>query len=327
MKLSPPGLKHIPSLPLPLAFVLLLAWSVPLAGEAANDSVRTGEKPSPWDPSYSALLAGERWLEAECGRQGEEWQPDSTDAASNRLFVYFPGNNRHPRPETFGGPSQLTYTVDLSVTAAYTLYLRLNASGQHRNSIWVSIDDGPWAKFSKQRDQQRLMTEGFEWREVVDDGVPLDLTLSEGEHTIRVAAHETGMQLDKLFLSPSGRHPAGTGPIVPACSRGPASTLIGDNAPFDAAANLVIYPDFFSNVLRVRLLNTTIIPSNFRDVCITGSDGREYPVRPIGPVTRTETHNELLLNFRGLQPGVYTLRFREHRLSSDYLEYTFIKTN
>lgn len=309
-----------------LVLALLLPCSPTLFGGAADHSPRTGGEDPPEDHPTSVLIAGERWMEAECAYGGEEWQRKPTDAGSNQFFLHFPGNHEPLRPKEFGGPAQLTFTVDLSVTAAYTLYFRLNSPRQNRRSLWVSIDDGPWVKFSKQRNQQRLTTQGFEWREVVDNGEPLDLHLKEGEHTIRVAARESGTQLDKVFLSPSKRHPASIRVDNSTCAEQSTSTFRSIDNSFEEPERLIVYPELSGNTLRVLFPAATFVPFLIQHVFITGSDGREYPIRRIGPVFWVwgGASNELLLNIGRLPPGVYTFHVGE-RNGRQPIEATFVR--
>ncbi|WP_157976192.1 hypothetical protein [Lewinella sp. IMCC34191] len=311
-----------PGRPLWLAFALLLACPFALAGIHLDPGVGNKGEDPPGENSLAVLIAGERWMEAECAREGEEWQPDSTDAASNRFFVYFPGNDKLPRPKRIGGPSQLTFSVDLSVTAAYTLYFRVNSPAQDRNSVWVSIDNGPWAKFWKQRDQEQLITDGFEWREVVDDGSPLNLNLSTGKHTIRVAARETGTQFDKIFLSPSGRHPDGIGAHAPTCPPRSASTLTGLRNPAHEPVMLAVYPNPTTGTLRVPLPAAAAVPSFIR---VTGADGRQHALRQPVAVSNGGPGEEMLLDIHDLPAGVYTLRFGVGDQSPPMVA-TFVKT-
>ncbi|MGB3802064.1 MAG: T9SS type A sorting domain-containing protein [Lewinella sp.] len=306
-----------PAWPFTLALPLLVYCT--LAGDAAWHPVEDGVDNPPEEAELAILLAGERWMEAECAEGGEEWEPDSTESASNRYFVYFPGNDKYARPKSFGGPSQLTFTVDLSVEADYTLYFRVNSPEQDRNSVWVSVDDGPWAKFWRQRDQEQLMTDGFEWREVVDDGSPLDLHLEAGKHTIRVAARETGTELDKIFLSPSGRHPDGTGGDAPTCPRRSSSTLTSSRDLPGRPLALHVYPNPAADVLRVRLPSVSRTPTLAR---IIGADGRRYAATFLA----APESEDWLFYITQLRSGVYTLHVSGERNQPDMVA-SFIKVD
>ena len=315
MNLSALATLFVARLPVLLVVALLLSCSATLSGGPDHRPPRTGGGDPPEDHPTSVLIAGERWLEAECAT-----------AAANRAYVTFPASGLLPRPQTFGGASQLTYTVNLSVTAAYKLFFRLNAPEQQRSSVWVSIDDGPWVKFSKQRNRRRLSTQGFEWREVVDNGTPLDLRLSEGEHTIRVAARESGLQLDKIFLSPSARHPAGLAVNAPTCAPRSASTFTGIQNSAEEPLRLIVFPELFGNTVRILFPGATLVQSLIPNVFLFGSDGREYPIRPTGQVFWVwgSASNELVLNIGRLPPGAYTLRVGE-RIGRQSIDTTFMK--
>ena len=300
MKPTSPGPLFGPYTPLWRLPCLLCSCLLALTASYPPPSVRT---PPPSQYTRAQLIAAERWLEAECAQDGEEWQPDSSDVASNRFFVYFPGAERHPRPKRFGGASQLKFTVDLSVTADYTLYFRINSPEKDHNSVWVSIDDGPWAKFWKQRDQRQLSTDGFEWREVVDDGSPLDLNLSKGSHVIRVAARETGTQLDKIFLSPAGRNPSGLGAKAPDCPRRPASTLTSTPVFSSTDPAPLVFPNPAGRTVTVRLPKGQPYPTLVR---ILGADGRQYAKYSVATTDLTAA-NDLQIDVQGLRAGAYHL--------------------
>ena len=300
MKAFPSGPPFGPQRP---AWVLLCLFGFALLALTGSSPTATARTPPdrPSQEDLARLIAAERWLEAECAQEGEEWQPDSSDAASNRYFVYFPGSWRHPRPNKFGGASQLKFSVNLSEAADYTLYFRVNSPANDHNSFWVSIDDGPWAKFWKQRDQHQLSTEGFEWREVADDGSPLKLNLAKGNHTIRVAARETGTQLDKIFLTPAGRHPAGIGAQAPICPARPTSTLTGVFYADHPEPAPVVFPNPTGQTVTVRLPAERGQP---RLVRIIGADGKQYAQYDAAPED-VRQFSDLPIDVQQLPAGVY----------------------
>ena len=302
MKAFPSGPSNGPQRPAWVLLCLLGFALLALTGSSPTAVARTPPDRPPQE-DVARLIAAERWLEAECAQDGEEWQPDSSDAASNRYFIYFPGSQHFPRPKKFDGASQLKFTVNLSETADYTLYFRINCPENDHNSVWVSIDDGPWAKFWKQRDQRQLVTNGFEWREVVDDGSPLDLNLGKGEHVIRVAARESGTQLDKIFLSPSGRHPSGIGAKAPSCPPRPSSSLTGTPLVQHLAPALNLFPNPAGQTLTVRLPEGQAHPSLVRIVGVDGKVCARYSVSAADITDATD----LQLDVYALPAGSYHL--------------------
>ncbi len=263
------------------------------------------------------------WIEAECAEGGEEWQPDTTTSASHKLFVYFPGNYKYAAPRGFGGPSQLTFHLDLSETTDYTLFFRINSPEHDRNSVWVSIDDGPWVKFWRQRGREQLMTNGFEWREVMDDGRALDLNLVKGEHTVRVAARETGTQLDKICMAPAGQLPEGMGADAPSCPDRAASTLTTSSKPANFQTvqdrHLDIFPNPASDLLTVRLPSVTV-GSRLLVLDATGRALRETWVTPLRDGRGQFTE----VDIKALSAGTYTLILTDPK-SETSLSQTFLK--
>ncbi|PPK84115.1 hypothetical protein CLV84_4266 [Neolewinella xylanilytica] len=254
--------------------------------------------------THSPTAVNEHWLEAECAEEGQEWQPDSTDAASGKYFVYFPGNALFPKPKRYGGPSQLTFQIDLSETTEYQLFLRLNAPEIGHNSFWVSIDDGPWKKFWKQADRAQLSTDGFEWREVVDDGNPLDLQLTSGRHTIRVAARESGTQLDKLCLAAAGRLPAGMGESAPSCPRRAETTLTPTRDLLTSQPAFEVFPNPATTELTIRLPRIDGLSALVR---IVGADGRTYREHYL-PLSVSGSPAETTADIASLPAGSYRLQ-------------------
>ncbi|MCP9236424.1 putative Ig domain-containing protein [Lewinella sp. JB7] len=158
------------------------------------------------------------WLEAECGSLGSGWQSVSSSSASRSNYVVFGGDRRIDKPTSNEPSQQVTYTVNLSQSGTYHLFTRINAPDPGRNSLWVRIDNGNWVKFWEEIGGAQLLTSGFEWRKVNDDGNDISFNLSAGTHVIRVANREPGTRLDKLYLSRSRELPTGMGNAASNCT-------------------------------------------------------------------------------------------------------------
>ena len=183
--------------------------------------------------------------EGECGIRSPGWVPNTSSSASNQKSVFFFGRPNFTRP-TGEGEQTLTYTVDLAIDATYYLFGRINAPDPGRNSVWVRVDEGPWLKWWQEIGGAQLLTRGFAWRKVSDDGTAVSFDLTAGTHTIRIAHREPGTRIDKLQLSLNDVLPSGFGAAAPACERAPrpASAM----APASSELNL---DDLISSALEV----------------------------------------------------------------------------
>ncbi len=184
-------------------------------------------------------------VEGECGVRSPGWVPNTSLNASNDKSVFFFGRPNFTRPRG-DGEQTLTYTVDLATAATYYLFGRINAPDPGRNSVWVRVDDGPWLKWWQEIGGAQLLTRGFAWRKVSDDGTAVSFDLTAGTHTIRIAHREPGTRIDKLQLSLNDILPTGFGAAAPGCERAPrpASAV----APTPSALNP---DDLISSALEV----------------------------------------------------------------------------
>ncbi len=171
-------------------------------------------------PPFDPMPNASQWLEAECTQSGRGWVRKSGSTTSNNGYVDYPGKENLPMPAAFGGDAQLQYTAELTEAGLYTLYFRMNAPSVSKNSFWVSVDDGKWLEFWQDAGKSELLTNGFAWKEVLDDGLRVPLELEAGTHTIRVAPRETGTQLDKVYLGESTTVPTGVGEVARNCGGG-----------------------------------------------------------------------------------------------------------
>ena len=163
------------------------------------------------------------WLEAECGSVGSGWTIESGARASNQSYLIFKGRRSLQAPTNKENSRMTTYTVDVSESGEYHLYLRMNAPDYGKNSVWMRVDNGKWIKMWQAVGGGKLETQGFEWRKVNDNGRDVSVRLAKGKHTIILANRESGTKIDKMYLSQSGRVPTGAGEIAKGCV--PAKTL------------------------------------------------------------------------------------------------------
>ena len=198
-------------------------------------------------------------VEAECGSGGDGWQTLSSDLASRGSYVSYTGRAQMEPPTDDDAGNQLVYNFDTRSDQVYDFYLRLDAPDVGRNSFWIKVDDGQWAKLWVEQDGSELLTDGFEWRRVTDNGRPTVTRLYPGAHTIRVAPREPGTRLDKLYLAGPNLPGGFGGLLAPSCTPAPIPPALADGTIPPAAgvqfrqdspaSHLILYPNPVADVL------------------------------------------------------------------------------
>ena len=153
----------------------------------------------------------DEWLETECGDLASGWTTVNSPAASNGSYIVYNGPRNLNVPGDADTDRKAYFTVDVIAAGNYHLFLRLDAPSDDDNSVWVRVDDGKWMKMWKDAAGNNLLTNGFEWHKVNDDGKNVVFNLPVGQHTITLANRESGTMLDKLNLSLSSTLPVGEG--------------------------------------------------------------------------------------------------------------------
>ena len=254
---------------------------------------------------------GNNWLEAECADYPGDWLTRTSGTASNGIFIGYSGPTRFSAPTAARPGSQLTATVDLAEGGRYHLFFRMNAWRSASNSFWVKIDDSPWMNFSKYIGGTEILTEGFQWVKVNDNGTDVSFNLEAGVHTLTVANRESFTLLDKMALSLTKSLPSGMGGKAANCEK----QFLTDEDPatadlrmFDAPAAapaLTLFPNPTASSLNFRLESDR---SGRVQLVITDINGRM--VRNL----QYDKDGELLqdkLDVNDLPMGTYTLRVIE----------------
>ncbi|MGB3852103.1 MAG: DUF6443 domain-containing protein [Tunicatimonas sp.] len=156
----------------------------------------------------------QNWLEAEVVVPGTNWTTQDDAQASAGKYAVFPEGPTASVPSE-NAADQLVYTVAVPQEDNYFLFVRANAPDISSNSLWFKVDDGPWIS------KGRLDTgEGFVWN--ILPFSPFRLTA--GAHRITVVYRETGVELDRFYLSNNSDFPTGKGAEV-----APPQEIIIDN--------------------------------------------------------------------------------------------------
>ena len=167
----------------------------------------------------------DEWLETECGDLASGWTTVNSPAASNGAYIVYNGPRNLTVPGDAATDRKAYFTVDVNAAGNYHLFLRLDAPSDDDNSVWVRVDDGKWMKMWKDAGGNNLLTNGFEWHRVNDDGKSAVFNLAVGQHTITLANRESGTMLDKLNLSLSSTLPVGEGVAALNCVPAQATRL------------------------------------------------------------------------------------------------------
>ncbi|WP_116108682.1 MopE-related protein [Lewinella sp. IMCC34191] len=251
-------------------------------------------------------------FEAECTIRDRDWRLSEDVEASGNRFVSFTGCRCEGTPSMQMAGQYLNYDFVTSKAETFYLFLRLDAPDVGRNSFWIRMDDGDWIKMWREADGSVLLTNGFEWRRVNDDAVPVSFDLAPGEHTITVAAREPGTKLDKLVLSAEPELPLGTGPDAQNCSlyqraivKGLMKELV---LPYEeelfAEADLSVFPNPVADHLIVELNDGYTGRVDMTVVDGLGRRVRHLQYDKEGQSLRTE------LSVADLPPGIYYLQLQ-----------------
>ncbi|NJB86501.1 hypothetical protein GGR26_002269 [Lewinella marina] len=255
------------------------------------------------------------WLEAECAQVGKGWEQNLSSGASNGKYIVFTGNNQTNEPAADDLSQQVKFTAYAQGSGTFHLYLRLDAPDLGSNSIWVKVDEGKWMKLWTEIGGNNLLTNGFEWRRMNDDGKAVSFTLNAGNHTVTIANREAGLKLDKVAFSLSSAVPTNMGGSAANCSaqsqamasssKSMTQSTTQPEAAAEVAEGVTVYPN-----PAVENINIALSSDYEGDVRLTIIDvnGREVS---------TSIHNkvgELLsvdLSVRDLPSGLYRVRIIE----------------
>jgi hypothetical protein len=137
------------------------------------------------------------WLEAEDGDITDPMQIIAGDADCSGDFVLAPnGSGNHwDSADSFAG--EAVYSFEVPVAGDYTIWGRIMSPTDNDNSLWVSVDGGPFALWDTEISGV-WMWDATNSRDIAD---PAIFTLSAGSHTLTVKTREDGTGLDKLVIT------------------------------------------------------------------------------------------------------------------------------
>ncbi len=267
------------------------------------------EDPFGYDPPCNPF---DVTLEAECGLAGGGWRPLTSFQTAQNQFMSFAGERHLGPPVADEAKQELVYDVRLAVAGTYHLFLRLKAPDPGRNSVWVQVDDGEWIKMWEEIGGAQLLTSGFEWRKVNQDGTDISFQLEAGMHTIHLANREPGTAVDQLHLSLSPGVPDEILLPTVACLQSAAGVAARSAGAVEwisqpEAFRLDVYPNPVLHELTLELSSPYSGP-----VAVVVYDTQGRRVRTVNYVKEKE--NSLLragLDVTDLPPGVYRIQVIE----------------
>ena len=170
------------------------------------------------------------YLEAECATTiGSKWQV-RTDANASGGRVLLPPNNSfsYDNPPV-GTQDIVTFQVNVVVGGQYRLFVRSNMPDGSGDSYWVRANNGNWVKWNQINVGKY---KSFQWDQVgqwdaCEYAVPTGFQLNPGSNTIQFAWREPNAALDKIFLTLSGKQPAGLGGNAQNCGTPTQNPLDG----------------------------------------------------------------------------------------------------
>ncbi|WP_116125101.1 PKD domain-containing protein [Lewinella sp. IMCC34183] len=267
------------------------------------------------------------YLEAECATAGASWHEGRSSSASNGAYLEPTGTASMTPPSSGSEIIHFQYTA--GTAGDYYLYLRMYAPDAGSNSFWVKIDNGKWIEFWSDENGRNIITSGFEWEKVNDDGEVVLVSLKAGRHDIYIGNRETGTLLDKVLLSQSPIAPTGKGPSVGSCSpqsstftMNGASTLKSSTteeetpSEVDMAEGVTLFPNPVVTTLNLSLNDAY---SGQVDITILDVAGRE-----LQRLTFDKAGEQLSADFNvgDLPSGLYRLRIIE---GDEHKVQTFVK--
>ena len=253
-------------------------------------------------------------LEAECALRGPGmgWQPKTTFSASNNKAMIYVGLSDKVEPVNPDPKRTLTFSIDVTEATTYYGFVRLQAPDVGSNSFWLQVDDGDYVLMRNELDGSPLLTNGYEWRPIADDGTQVTFDLGVGPHTITIVSRESNTRLDKFIFRANNLLPQGLGRPAANCTQGqPIVTLpSAKGSPADdrlgtaLTSALDVYPNPTAAALTLELTSDYSGSVAVRITDFTGREVRRFSFNKAGQLRE-------VLQLGDLAPGLYHLQTRE----------------
>lgn len=192
------------------------------------------------NPTFPNTPTTGKWLEAECGTVGANWNNVADAVASGGRYVTVqPGLNSTANAPT-GAAAAIALPFTIETGGSYNFFARINCSNADNDSYWVKIDNGSFIMVNN------LVTSGWQWKQLTS------ANLVTGSHTLTIAYREDGAHLDKISITTSTTVPTGTGSAATNCSQ--AAQRISTTTTQNIADDKIrIYPNPVTNKININL--------------------------------------------------------------------------
>ena len=159
------------------------------------------------NPTFPNTPTTGKWLEAECGTVGANWNNVTDAAASGGRYVTVQAGLNSTANAPTGAAATIALPFTIETGGSYNFFARINCSNADNDSYWVKIDNGSFVMVNN------LVTSGWQWKQLTS------ANLATGSHTLTIAYREDGAHLDKINITTSTTVPTGTGSAATNCSQ------------------------------------------------------------------------------------------------------------
>lgn len=242
----------------------------------------------------------EVWLEAECAIVGSGWTTVNDGSRSGGQYLVPPSNFQ-------SSPSNNTSSIvsfDFSVAAGmYKIFGLVRTPNGTQDSFWVRINGGPWVRWNSIPPSNNFVWHRIHLNEQLSQ--PRSFELVEGVNRIDIGHRESGVGLDKLYVTQTNDIPT---------SLGGASTNCGEVSPsFDS--NVIAGNSGDANKTVPAAYNDPIPNevSMYPNAAVTSTQiTMSNPEADIAKLYVYDVSGRLLRSYEGLQlktsPGAYLLQ-------------------
>ena len=157
--------------------------------------------------NVSVQLSNDIWLEAECANIGYLWNQITDENVSNGKYVVAPdGENFQEAPENEYSRISFNFTA---AEGTYNLFALVDAPTGANDSFYVRVNNGTWINWNGFSN-----INGFTWNQLRNSNEAeafVKINLETGYNTVEFAHRESGVALDKIYLTKSNNIPNGQG--------------------------------------------------------------------------------------------------------------------
>jgi glucuronoarabinoxylan endo-1,4-beta-xylanase len=164
--------------------------------------------------SIKNLFSTEIWFEAECAKLSGNWDIVSNSNASNGKYLTVKQGVQATGSPSANANDHLVYKFNVTEGGNYIIWGRVLAPSWDDDSFWVKVNDGEWVNWNGLANNNV-----WQWNYVysLSSDNQMIYQLDPGEHTLYVCYREDGAGIDKLYITNTGKVPAGLGGNAETC--------------------------------------------------------------------------------------------------------------